>query len=98
MRAVDVASAPEALRKLNEAREIFDVILTDYMMPPGENGLELAREARRIGFKGGIVLLSGVLSEDDGDRSTGVDRVLHKPIAGEDPVEALVDVLLHYRG
>jgi signal transduction histidine kinase/CheY-like chemotaxis protein len=51
-------SGIEAIRLL-KAGEDFDLLLTDVLMPQGVNGIELAREARRIrdGIK--VLLVSG---------------------------------------
>jgi CheY-like chemotaxis protein len=60
---VDAASADQALSVWAQAPRPFDVLVTDYNMP-GRNGVELAEllHARKPDL--GVVLISGMSSED----------------------------------
>jgi CheY-like chemotaxis protein len=59
--AADVVAA----RKLLEAEEKIDVMLTDAVMPNGVSGLDLARHARRLRQDLKIVMMSGYVRESE---------------------------------
>jgi DNA-binding NtrC family response regulator len=42
---VTASNAAEALRKLK--RDVFDLVITDFLMPPGKNGIELTEEIKK---------------------------------------------------
>ena len=88
----ECASAREALAKLAHLKP--DLIVTDIRMP-GLSGLELLREARRSGFDGQFVIVSGY-SDFNYARNAlqiGVAGYLLKPV---EPAEA-ANVLAHVR-
>jgi PAS domain S-box-containing protein len=61
-------NAPEALTILGRDDARIDVLFADVMMPKGMNGIELAREARRLRPKLQILLASGYRREGLRDR------------------------------
>ncbi len=68
-----------------------DVIVTDYMMPPGPTGIDLARTLRESGSHIPIVLITG----DDSvtaslPRDIQLSRIIKKPF----PRQVLLDCLL----
>jgi PAS domain S-box-containing protein len=73
---------PSALAVLRRDAEI-DVLFTDIVMPRGMNGVELAREARRLRPKVRVLLASGypasVLAADHGAGDDGEFAFLGKP-------------------
>lgn len=58
-----VNDSDDALAKLTEEAEKFDVVITDQKMP-FRSGLELVRELRKRNFGGKIMVLSAHLSPD----------------------------------
>jgi CheY-like chemotaxis protein len=88
-----VCRGAEALRMLNDGYE-FDLLLTDFVMPDGMSGFELAAHWRRVQpgrpiiYTGADPLLAiGVLKSDEGfvrkhadapDLLDVVDRLLHE--------------------
>lgn len=79
-----------AWEKLSATPGAFDAIVMDFNMP-GLNGLELARRARDLPFKGIILVISGRVTE--GDRAEflrcGVNRIIEKPFTLDTFVGAL---------
>lgn len=78
--AVDVVhSGEEALRSM--AGQAHDLIITDYQMPGGINGLDLAKEVRRRNADVPIILMTGF--GPTGLRATasslGIDHLMQKP-------------------
>jgi PAS domain S-box-containing protein len=73
---------PSALAVLRRDAEI-DVLFTDIVMPRGMNGVELAREARRLRPNVRVLLTSGypasVLAADHGTSDDGEFAFLSKP-------------------
>ncbi len=71
--------AAEALRLCGEIA--FDMVVTDYLMP-GVNGLELAREIRKVLPGATIVLLTayGSTFYQRQEREPDVDAVVQKPV------------------
>lgn len=55
---VRASSAPEAIAKLGEAREV-DIVFSDIIMPGGMSGIDLAREVRRRRPELPILLTTG---------------------------------------
>lgn len=73
------ASALEAMRIL--AREPVDILFTDVVMP-GENGLELARQARGLQPKIRVLFATGCHSQAaNADR---MGRLLFKPVRADE--------------
>lgn len=85
---VTIASnAKEALEKFKE--EKFDVVLTDYHMPPGMNGVSLAEAIKAINPKTPVVLMSG---HPPDQKPQCVDLLLMKPLRKQE--RALIDELV----
>ena len=55
-----------------------DLIMTDYNMPGGMNGLELGREIRERGFKMPIWLVTGSNINKEVAKSAGITQVISK--------------------
>jgi signal transduction histidine kinase len=72
----------------------YDLVLTDETMPD-LNGVELAREMRRVRPELPIVLMSGYSGAQltERARAVGVAELLHKPLVRRDIAEALARVL-----
>ena len=74
--------APSALSVLRRDADI-DVLFSDIVMPRGMNGVELAREARRLRPNVRVLLASGylasVLASDHGASDDGEFAFLSKP-------------------
>nr|WP_298682188.1 PAS domain-containing sensor histidine kinase [uncultured Dongia sp.] len=73
-------NAREALAILHDEPDLFDLIITDYIMPE-MNGMELAAELRHRGYARPIVLTSGRLQDvSAADREKrGIEVLLQKP-------------------
>jgi CheY-like chemotaxis protein len=76
------------------ATATVDIMVTDYTMPE-ITGLEVARRARAAGFRGPILLLSGMAAELDHEacRQVGIDRILGKPLGVADLGRAVREAL-----
>jgi len=53
---VTAGNASEALRKLK--RDSFDLIITDFLMPPGKNGIELTEEVKKKYPKTQVIIIT----------------------------------------
>lgn len=53
---VTASNASEALRKLK--RDSFDLIITDFLMPPGKNGIELTEEVKKKYPKTQVIIIT----------------------------------------
>ena len=84
-----VSSAKEALAKLVEDGREVDLVFSDVVMPGGMNGLELARELRRLRPQLPVLLTSGY---SDAVRELGPDDrlpLIEKPYGLETLQNAL---------
>jgi signal transduction histidine kinase/FixJ family two-component response regulator/HAMP domain-containing protein len=74
-------SGYEALDKIKERKEGYDIIFMDYMMP-GMDGIETTKIIRELGYKGIIVVLTAnaVVGADKMFRENGFDDFISKPI------------------
>jgi PAS domain S-box-containing protein len=77
-----VADSAEALKKIAEAPDAYDLLITDQTMP-GLTGSELAEQARRIRPDLPVILCTGYSNTIDGERAAalGIGALLAKPIA-----------------
>lgn len=85
----------EALKKLDEAPQGFDIIISDLRMPRMD-GMELVRHLGDRHFHGGLILLTGEGAQRKDDFLNSALRcglkvlaALEKPIQGESLKEAL---------
>jgi two-component system chemotaxis response regulator CheY len=85
-------SSLEVLEKVRDSAP--DLVLSDFSMPHVD-GLDVARMARRACATTPVVILTAVHDPamEALLHTTGVRRVLHKPIGGEELVGALKDLL-----
>ncbi|HEV2547415.1 MAG TPA: response regulator [Stellaceae bacterium] len=89
-RVFAAASALEAMRIL--AREPIDILFTDVVMP-GQNGLELAKQARALQPKIRILFATGYYSQAANAEQMG--RLLFKPVRTDEMRAALREALSH---
>eukprot|EP00596_Hydrurales_sp_CCMP1899_P003723 CAMPEP_0119040616 /NCGR_PEP_ID=MMETSP1177-20130426/10622_1 /TAXON_ID=2985 /ORGANISM="Ochromonas sp, Strain CCMP1899" /LENGTH=834 /DNA_ID=CAMNT_0007005877 /DNA_START=938 /DNA_END=3442 /DNA_ORIENTATION=+ len=94
-RAEEALDGVDCLRKVEESKDSFDVILMDDNMPH-MSGPEAANALRRKGYKGVIVGVSGNTLEEDVKRflDSGASFVLPKPL----DIEALRDKIPNWGG
>lgn len=88
-------SGLEALAVLASPRgPRFDALVTDLSMP-GMDGIELAREARRVRPGIGAILFTGVSERlpEEVLRSANIERVLVKPVGSQELMSALAETL-----
>jgi len=73
-------NADQALAKIAEPSEHFDIVIVDHKMP-SVSGIELVRRLRTENFGGKIVVLSAHLTEENRHAYTdlNVDKMLTKP-------------------
>ncbi|MDR1811630.1 MAG: response regulator [Candidatus Fibromonas sp.] len=71
----------EALDRVKECEEDYDIIFMDYMMP-GMDGIETTKIIRELGYKGTIVVLTAnaVIGADKMFKENGFDNFISKPI------------------
>lgn len=76
-----VATAEEALATFQREPQAFALVLTDFSMPGGMSGLELAQAVLAIRPDAPVVIASGCIDQIEAQRATdlGVRRVIHKP-------------------
>ncbi len=76
---VTTAQAP-SIASATLRTDVFDVIILDIGLPE-MNGYEFAKELRRYGYKGHILMLSGLNTSDDIIRGldSGADHYMTKP-------------------
>ena len=74
--------------------EPFDLVLCDLAMPK-QNGIDVCRSLRDVGYRGRLVLMTGWENYDLSDEQRGVacDLLLKKPFLGADLIGA-IDALL----
>ena len=89
-RVVVAADGTEALRRVEELRDRLAVVITDLNMP-GLDGLGLATELRRRGFRMPVVVSGGLLGEAESRafRAVDVEFFLNKPFSRADLFAAL---------
>jgi CheY-like chemotaxis protein len=80
--AADGAEAVSLWREAKDAGRAFDVVVLDYAMPELD-GAEVAAHLRREGYAGGLVGISGEVSNDSEDRwrAAGCDRIMCKGLS-----------------
>ena len=80
-RVTSFDGAEEALRTFGARPRDFDLVITDLSMPD-RNGLDLARQLKRIRPDLPVVLLSGFVGTISPEESAaaGIDRLIMKPI------------------
>jgi two-component system, NtrC family, nitrogen regulation response regulator GlnG len=73
-------SADEALAKVNDRSQSFDIVIIDHKMPK-MSGMELVQRLREVNFDGRIIVLSAHLTEQNraGYTELEVDTMLTKP-------------------
>jgi PAS domain S-box-containing protein len=65
-RVVEAANGPAAVRAWAERKHEFDVLLTDFLMPGGLNGAQLADRLRRERSSLKVIVISGYAASPDG--------------------------------
>lgn len=75
------ASAEEALAAFGREPQIFNLVLTDFTMPGGMSGLELAQAVLAIRPDTPVVIASGAIDPAEARRvaAVGVRTVIQKP-------------------
>ncbi|MHB8813670.1 MAG: response regulator [Steroidobacteraceae bacterium] len=75
------ASADEALAAFQRQPYAFTLVLTDFAMPGGMSGLELAQAVLAVRPDTAVVIASGHIDPADARRAAdlGVRTVIHKP-------------------
>jgi len=88
-------SADEALAKVSDHSESFDVLIIDHKMP-GVSGIELVQRLRAVQFDGKIIVLSAHLTDENRRAYTelNVNTMLSKPFDVHE-LRELVDSLAH---
>jgi CheY-like chemotaxis protein len=91
-----VSCAPngaEALRMLQSGKE-FELLFSDIVMPSGMNGIELARETRRLSKDIKILLTSGHARDVlERHRAVGEFPIIDKPFSLADLAQRLQSIL-----
>jgi len=88
-------SADEALAKVTDHSEPFDVVIIDHKMPR-VSGIELVRRLRGVNFGGKIIVLSAHLTHENrrAYAEFNVDTMLTKPFDVHE-LREVVDSLAH---
>jgi nitrogen-specific signal transduction histidine kinase/ActR/RegA family two-component response regulator len=93
-RVEDFADPLEALARLEEAPDRFDLLLTDQTMP-GLTGLDLAERSRALAPGAPVLLMTGYSAAATPERleRAGVDRLLTKPFDTQALLRAVQEAL-----
>ena len=83
---------------LLSGKQTYDLLLVDLSMPR-MNGVDLVSRVRGTDFSGGIVMMSGRVSEEDALalKSLRVDRIMTKPFTKEQLQATIAEVLATVR-
>jgi CheY-like chemotaxis protein len=90
-----VATATTSAEALEiAAAQAFDLVLCDIGMPK-QNGIDVCRTLRDIGYRGKLVLMTGWENYElsDEQRAVGFDNVIKKPFLGADLLAVIERVL-----
>lgn len=79
-KVVAVEGAHDAISRLKEQSDSFDLVMTDYSMPDMD-GIELAMHLKRITPDMPVILCTGINNSTDPDiiSGSGVSEILTKP-------------------
>ncbi len=91
-KVIKKSSSEEAL-KILDAKESFDVLLTDIVMPGNINGFELARKMREERPDLAVVYMSGYSGFDTQEMGTAVAPMVNKPCPPERISKAIREAL-----
>ena len=90
-----VGNGQDALEAFKDNPDAFNILITDYDMPPGINGLELSREIKKLtGGRVLTVLLSAHAEEISQEEPSEFDLVLPKKFSIAD-VEDIASKIRH---
>ena len=91
-RVVSASDGADAIEKMREER--FDVIITDLVMP-GRNGIEVARQAKKLHPDTKVIMITAYGSTLDKEeaRNAGVSFFLDKPFQVDEVKRAVSQVL-----
>lgn len=90
-------SSVQALKQIHNNPSAYDLLITDYMMPD-QNGIELAKKARRVRKDLGIILMTGFMDELQVNKANNgtIDKSILKPIEIARLSEAIQNVYFQY--
>jgi len=93
------ASADEALAAFRREPQAFTLVLTDFTMPGGMNGLELAQAVLAIRPDAAVVIASGGIDPADAQRAAaiGVRTMIQKPAKVAEMAEMVSGLLRDLR-
>lgn len=88
-------SADEALAAFEREPHAFTLVLTDFTMPGGMSGLELAQAMLAIRRDAAVVIASGAIDPADAQRAAaiGVRAVIQKPAKVAEMAEMISSLL-----
>lgn len=91
-------SAEAALEKIAEAHPAYDILLIDYELGPGPNGLDLLRQMRGISPDSDAIFITGLDEQGVGLRAyqAGAYRYLLKPFEPQELI-LIIQSLLNWR-
>jgi DNA-binding NtrC family response regulator len=89
------ANADEALAAFRNEPQDFTLVLTDFTMPGGMSGLELAQAVLAIRPDAAVVIASGAIDPTEVQRATaaGVRTVIQKPAKVAEMAELVHNLL-----
>jgi DNA-binding NtrC family response regulator len=89
------SSADEALLAFKSDPQAFTLVLTDFTMPGGMSGLELAQAVLAIRPDTAVVIASGAIDPTEVQRATasGVHAVIQKPAKVADMAQTVSGLL-----
>jgi DNA-binding NtrC family response regulator len=88
-------NAQEALAAFEREPHAFTLVLTDFTMPGGMSGLELAQAVLAIRPDARVVIATGAIDPADAQRAAaiGVRRVIQKPAKVSDMANQVSELL-----
>lgn len=89
------AGADEALAAFRQEPQAFTLVLTDFTMPGGMSGLELAQAVLAVRPEAAVVIASGAIDAAEVQRATaiGVRTVIQKPAKVGDMADMVCGLL-----
>ncbi|MCF7862211.1 PAS domain S-box protein [Candidatus Woesearchaeota archaeon] len=91
-------SSTDALELFRNNPQRFDLVITDLTMP-NMTGIELAGQIKNLRHETGVILCTGFSEKMDDNQaaSYGIDRVVLKPLARNDMLKTVYEVLEKYK-
>ena len=88
-----VSDGREALTRLTKDFALFDLVITDHIMPNME-GVEFVTRLRKLPYKGKVIVFSSELGQEVSEtyEKLKVDKILYKPVFPTELRQVIADL------